>query len=156
MSGPMDTPISQASAEFNHLVLPQDTNALGTIFGGRIMEWIDIAAAIVATRYCRRVAVTASMDALDFISPVKLGDIVLLKASVNFVHKTSMEVGVRVEAEDPRTGARRHTSSAFLTFVALDDAGRPTVVPELSPKTPEEKRRFEDGKKRREDRLKRR
>jgi acyl-CoA hydrolase len=146
--------LSESSAEFNHLVLPQDTNALGTIFGGRIMEWMDIAASIVAMRHCRRVAVTVSMDALDFIAPVKLGDIVILKASVNFVHKTSMEIGVRVEAENPRTGIRRHTSSAYLTFVALDDSGKPTPVPELECRTPDEKRRFDEGRRRREERLK--
>src|SRR5262245_11133718 len=144
----------ESSAEFNHLVLPQDTNALGTIFGGRIMEWIDIAASIVAMRHCRRVAVTASMDALDFIEPVKLGDIVILRASVNYVHKTSMEIGVRVEAENPRSGDCRHTSSAYLTFVALDDNGKPTLVPELKCRTAEEKRRFEEGRRRREARLK--
>ncbi len=146
--------VSESSAEFTHLVLPPDTNALGTIFGGRIMEWIDIGAAIVATRHCRGVAVTASMDALNFISPVKLGDIVILKASVNYSHKTSMEIGVRVEAEDPKTGFRRHTSSAYLTFVALDDKGTPTEVPPIHCNTPEEKRRFEEAKMRRAERLK--
>ncbi len=148
--------VSESSAEFNHLVLPQDTNALGSIFGGRVMEWVDIGAAIVATRHCRRVSVTASMDALNFISPIKLGDIVILKASVNYVHNTSMEIGVRVEAENPLTGTRQHTASAYLTFVALDEGGHPTEVPPLLCKTAEEKRRFEEGKKRREDRMKRR
>ncbi|MCC7343892.1 MAG: acyl-CoA thioesterase, partial [Deltaproteobacteria bacterium] len=83
-------PVSRSSAEFTHLVLPSDTNALGTIFGGRIMEWTDIAAAVVASRHCRKVAVTASMDALHFISPIRLGDIVILKAAVNFTATTSM------------------------------------------------------------------
>lgn len=146
-------PVSASAAEFTHLVLPPDTNALGTIFGGRIMEWVDIGAAIVASRHCRMVAVTASMDALHFISPIKLGDIVILKASINFTHKTSMEVGVRIESEDPKTGQRHHTASAYLTFVALDDSGVPTEVPLIKPETSEEKRRFEAGRRRREERL---
>lgn len=149
-------PISESRAEFTHLVLPQDTNAIGTIFGGRIMEWIDIAAAIVAQRHCRQVAVTASIDELHFLGPVRLGEIVILKASVNFVHKTSMEVGVRVEAEDPKSGRRRKTSTAFLTFVALDDGGKPTPVPPLLLETDEDKRRNQEGQKRQEARSLRR
>lgn len=149
-------PVSASAAEFNHLVLPPDTNALGTIFGGRIVEWIDIAAAIVASRHCRRTAVTASIDELHFLAPVKLGEIVILKASVNYVHKSSMEIGVRVESEDPKTGERKKTSTAFLTFVALDDDGRPTTVPELLLETKEDKRRFAQGQKRQQGRMKRR
>jgi acyl-CoA hydrolase len=118
------------------------------------MEWIDIAGAVVATRHCRRVAVTASVDALHFISPLRLGDIVILKAAVNYVHNTSMEIGVRIEAEDPRTGDRRHTVSAYSTFVAIDESGRPTPVPALACNSSEEKRRFEDGQQRREERMK--
>jgi acyl-CoA hydrolase len=139
--------------EFTHLVLPQDTNALGTIFGGRVMEWIDIAGAVVASRHCRMVAVTASMDDLHFISPIKLADIVILKASVNYTHKTSMEIGVRVEAEDPKSGDRRHTASAYLTFVALDEKGKPTEVPPVQPETADEKRRYKEAEKRREIRI---
>lgn len=149
-------PVSESRAEFTHLVLPQDTNALGTIFGGRIMEWIDIAAAIVAQRHCRQVAVTASIDELHFLSPVRLGEIVILKASVNFVRHTSMEVGVRVEAEDPKTGERRKTSTAFGTFVALDDQGRPTPAPPLLLETDDDKRRYREGQKRHEARKLRR
>jgi len=145
--------VSESAAEFHHLVLPPDINAMGTIFGGRIMEWIDKAAAIVAMRHCRCVAVTASMDALNFYSPVNLGDIVVMKVSLNYVHRSSMEIGVRVEAEDPKTGLRRHTSSAYLTFVALDDNKKPVAVPELALNTPEAKRRFEEGRQRREARL---
>ncbi len=146
--------VSESAAEFQYLVLPPDINAMGTIFGGRIMEWIDKAAAIVAMRHCRTIAVTASMDALNFYSPVDLGDIVVLKVSVNYVHRSSMEIGVRVEAEEPKTGLRRHTSSAYLTFVALDENRKPTPVPELAMNTTEAKRRCEEGKKRREARLK--
>lgn len=149
-------PVSASSAEFTHLVLPPDTNALGTIFGGRIMEWVDIAASIVASRHCRQVVVTASMDALHFLAPVKVGDIVILKAAVNFAHRTSMEIGVRVESENPLTGERRHTSSAYLTFVGLDQQGKPAEVPPVLPETEEEKRRFAAGQIRYQERQKRR
>ncbi len=148
-------PVSASTAEFNHLVLPSDTNALGTIFGGRIMEWIDIAAAIVASRHCRKVAVTVSIDELHFLSPVKLGDIVILKASINYTHKTSMEIGVHVEAEDPLSGARRKTSTAYLTFVALDEQGKPTAVPAVIPENETEKRRFQEGQNRYSERMQR-
>jgi len=146
-------PVSASASEFNHWVLPSDTNALGTIFGGRIMEWVDLGAAIVASRHCRKVCVTASMDTLDFISPVHLGDIVILKASVNYTHRTSMEIGVRIEAENSLTGVRRHTASAYLTFVALDEKGRPTEVIPVLPETEEEERRYSAGQTRREQRL---
>jgi len=146
-------PVSASAAEFTHLVLPSDTNAMGSIFGGRIMEWTDIGAAIVASRHCRKVAVTASMDALHFISPIRLGDIVILKASVNVTHRTSMEIGVRIESENPLSGERKHTASAYLTFVALDESGCPTEVPPVIPETPEEKRRFQEGQRRREERM---
>jgi len=146
-------PVSNSSADFTHLVLPPDTNALGTIFGGRIMEWVDIAAAIVASRHCRTIAVTASIDALHFIAPVRLGDIVILKSSVNYAHRTSMEIGVRVEAENPKTGERLHTSSAYLTFVALSDDMRPTEVPPLLCETDEDHRRFKEGQKRQKERI---
>ena len=149
-------PVSESSAEFTHLVLPPDTNALGTIFGGRIMEWVDIAASIVAGRHCRQVVVTASMDALHFLAPVKLGDIVILKATVNFTRRTSLEIGVHVESENPLTGERRHTSSAYLTFVALGADGKPTEVPAVQPVTEEEKRRYTAAKARSEERLKKR
>ncbi len=135
------------------LVLPSDTNALGTIFGGTVMSWIDIAAAIAAQRHARKVTVTASMDAMSFLAPVKLGHVVHVRAIVNYAGRTSMEVGVRVDSENPRTGETKHTSSAYLTFVALDDQGNPAPVPPVLPGTPEEKRRFEEAKKRREHRM---
>lgn len=147
-------PVSASSGEFMHLVQPPDTNILGTIFGGRIMEWIDIAAAIVSFRHCRMTTVTASMDNLHFISPVNLGDIVILKASVNYTHNTSMEIGVRVEAEDRLTGQRRHTASAYLTFVAVDEQKHPAKVPSLICESDEDKRRFTEAKLRREARIK--
>lgn len=147
-------PVSESAAEFNHLVLPPDINALGTIFGGRIMEWVDLAASIVAMRHCRKVCVTASIDALNFISPVRVGDIVIIKTSVNFTARTSMEIGARVESENPMTGERCHTASAYLTFVALDDVKKPTEVPAVLPQTETEKRRYDAAKSRREERLK--
>jgi acyl-CoA hydrolase len=148
--------ISADEVVMTEIVLPSHTNSLGTIFGGVIMSWIDIAGAIAAGRHCRKTVVTASIDDLAFISGVKQGWFVELRARVNYTSRTSMEVGVRVDAEDPKTGTWHHTSSAYLTFVALDENGQPTPVPPLVPKTAEEKRRFDQAIKRRELRLKRR
>jgi acyl-CoA hydrolase len=139
--------------QMTEFVLPSDTNALGTIFGGKIMSWIDIAAAIAATRHARRIVVTASLDALHFMAPVKVGHFVTLRAMVNSAFKTSMEVGVRIDSENPLTGEITHTATAYTTFVALDDHGRPTLVPPVIPETPDEKRRYEESKKRRESRM---
>jgi acyl-CoA hydrolase len=135
------------------IVLPSDANALGTIFGGKIMSWIDIAGAIAAGRHARRVVVTASIDALHFLAPVKVGHVVHIRASVNYAGKTSMEVGVRVDSENLVSGEINHTARAYTTFVALDDHGRPTPVPPLIPETPDEKRRLEQAKLRREARM---
>lgn len=120
------------------------------------MSWIDIAGAIAAQRYCRKTVVTANIDDLAFISAVKKGWVVQLRARVNYTHKTSMEIGVRVDAEDPKTGNWHHTSSAYLTFVALDEFGRPTPVEPLEPDSEEGMRRKEEAEKRRELRLQRR
>ncbi|MBK9322631.1 MAG: acyl-CoA thioesterase [Bdellovibrionaceae bacterium] len=138
------------------LVLPTHTNALGSIFGGTIMSWIDVAAAIAAQRHSGKDVVTASIDTLNFIAPVYKGWVVNLKASVNFTSRTSMEVGVRVDAENPRTGEVFHTASAYTTFVALGSNGKPTLVPALQLETDVEKRRFQEAKDRREQRLKNR
>ncbi|PIS11541.1 MAG: acyl-CoA thioesterase [Bdellovibrio sp. CG10_big_fil_rev_8_21_14_0_10_47_8] len=135
------------------LVLPSHTNALDTIFGGVIMSWIDICAAIAAQRHSRKVVVTASMDQMSFVAPVKKGWVVNLRARVNFVAKTSMEVGVRVDAENPKTGETFHTATAYLTFVALGDDGKPSSVPPLVTDTPEDKRRFQEAESRRQIRL---
>ncbi|MFT7583300.1 MAG: acyl-CoA hydrolase [Myxococcota bacterium] len=137
----------------NQLVLPTHTNALGTIFGGQVMAWIDICAAMTAMRHARNSVVTASMDALDFIAPIRLGDLVTLRAMVNYVGRTSMEVGVRVEAEDPRTGVRAHTSSAYLTFVAIDEDGAAVPVRRLELQTDTERLRHAEAKARRTQRL---
>jgi acyl-CoA hydrolase len=123
------------------VMMPQDANPAGNVHGGNIMKLIDTAAGVVAGRHARRNTVTASIDSLEFHSPVFVGDLLFLKASVNMVGNTSMEIGVRAEAENPLTGEVRHTASAYLTFVALDDSGRPTPVPGLIPETEEEKRR---------------
>ena len=145
--------VSDSSVEATHLVLPSDANALGTIFGGKLMSWIDLAAAIAASRHSHNVCVTASMDRLDFHHPIRIGDIVNLKASVNFTGRTSMEVGVRVEAEDPHTGKRTRAATSYLTFVSLDEAGRPVPVPKVVPDTPDEQRRYEAAQVRRAQRL---
>lgn len=146
-------PPSQSFVKMTELVLPSHTNVLGTSFGGTVMSWIDVAAAIAAGKHARRVVVTASIDALHFIAPIRLGDYVHIQAIVNFTSRTSMEVGVRVDSEDPRTGKMKHNVSAYTTFVALDQKGNPTPVPPLLPETDDEKRRYEEAKKRRENRI---
>ncbi len=135
------------------LVLPNDANTLGNILGGKVMHLVDIAAAIAAHRHCRRQVVTASMDRIDFLHPVKVGELIILKASVNFAARTSMEVGVKVMSEDLKTGVQRQTASAYSTFVALDEAGRPVPVPAPLPENDEDRRRFAEGEARRRIRL---
>ncbi len=146
-------PVSHSVVQMTELVLPSHTNALGTIFGGVIMSWVDIAAAICAQRHSSQPVVTASIDALDFVAPVHLGWVVNLRASLNYAGKTSMEVGVRVEAENPITGEKFHTASAYLTFVAIGSDGKPRTVFPVIPETTDEKRRFEAAQKRRTLRL---
>ncbi len=135
------------------LVLPQHTNAIGSIFGGVVMSWIDIAGAISAGKYSRHSVVTASIDALHFIAPIKLGHVVELKAMVNATGKSSMEVGVRVDSENLITGERFHNVSAYLTFVALGSDGKPAPVPPLKPTTEIEIRRNKAAIKRRASRV---
>lgn len=144
---------SSSQVVMTQLVLPTHTNALDTVFGGTVMSWIDIAAAIAAQRHSHKDVVTASIDQLNFIAPIRKGWVVNLKASVNFVSKTSMEIGVRVDAENPKTSEVFHTASAYLTFVALGSDGKPTLVPGLILSSEEEKRRFSDAEKRRAQRL---
>jgi acyl-CoA hydrolase len=138
------------------IVLPGFTNIHGTIFGGMLMQWIDIAAAVSAGRHAGGPVVTASMDRLHFITPVNLGEVVTLQAQVNFAARTSMEVGVRVFAEGGPDVGRRQATRAYLTFVAVDEAGRPRAVPRLVPQTIEEKRRFREAGRRRAVRLRER
>jgi acyl-CoA hydrolase len=150
---PAGKPVSESRAEMTEVVLPNDANPLGKILGGRVMHLMDIAAAIAAHRHSNSYVVTASVDYVDFRSPIRVGDLIILKSSVNRVFRTSMEVGVKVFSEDVRTGERRHTSSAYLTFVAIDEQMRPKVVPPVIPETAEDRRRYEEAEGRRKIRL---
>ncbi|MEO8666137.1 MAG: acyl-CoA thioesterase [Ignavibacteria bacterium] len=146
--------VKESEVVMIELVLPNDTNIHGNLLGGRLMHWIDISAALAASRHCNRVAVTAAMDNLNFHHAIHLGNIVRLKASVNRAFNTSMEVGVRVEVEEIRTGNISHSNSAYLTFVSIDDVTKkPMKVPELIPETEEEKRRYDQALLRRTQRL---
>ena len=136
----------------HELVLPNDTNILGNILGGRVMHFIDICAAMSAYKHARSAVVTASIDHLNFLSPAKKGDILILKSSVNYVSNTSMEIGVRVESEDTMTGVVKHTASAHLTFVSLDSNSKPKKVDKIVPETEIEKERYNSAKKRVENR----
>ena len=151
----MKTP-SASLVEMTEVVLPNDTNQLGNLLGGRLMHWVDIAAALSAQRHSHRIAVTASIDEMTFLMPVKLGQVVRLRASVNRAFHTSMEVGVHADVEDFKTGDIRHVSTAYLTFVAIDEFGHVVKVPEIVPETAEEKRRYEGAAERREHRLQKR
>lgn len=139
---------SESSVEMREMVMPNHTNPQNTVFGGTVMSWIDIAAAMVAARHCGRPVVTAHIDDIDFIAPIKMGYHVLIQASLNYVGRTSMIVGVKVTSENPYTGEVRTTTKAYLTFVALDDLGRPVEVPGLKPETDDEMRRYENAKTR--------
>ena len=139
--------------EMTEIVLPSHTNQLGNIFGGQLMAWIDIAGSIAAARHAKTVCVTASIDGLYFIEPVKLGQHVVIRASVNWTGRTSMEVGARLEREDPHTGERALVATAYMTFVAIDGNGKPQPVPALLPETPDEIRRVHEAELRRKSRL---
>jgi acyl-CoA hydrolase len=145
--------VEESHVEMVEMVLPNDTNRLGNLLGGRLMHWIDIAAAIAASRHTNRVCVTASVDELNFLDPIKQGEVVTLQASVNRVFTTSMEVGVRITKENLLTGERKHANSAYLTFVSIDDEGKPVPAPPIKPVTKEEKRRYADAGRRRQLRL---
>jgi acyl-CoA hydrolase len=134
-------------------MMPQHANNLGHVFGGVVLAMMDKAAAVAAIRHARMTCVTASIDRVDFREPIHVGDLVVMKASVNYVGRSSMEVGVRVEAEDLLSGRRRHTNSCYLTFVAVDRDGRPVEVAGLVPESPEEIRRFNAAAERRRRRL---
>ena len=143
-------PVADSQSERSEIIFPGDTNALGNLFGGRLMQFIDLTGAMAASRHARAVTVTASMDHLDFVAPVKVGDLLILKASVNRAFRTSMEVGVKCMVEDIREQKLRHVSSAYLTFVAMDADGKLIPVPQVVPETKHQKRRFEDAGRRRE------
>jgi uncharacterized protein (TIGR00369 family) len=140
--------VGETRVEMAQVMFPVDANQAGNVHGGTIMKLIDTAAGIVAVRHCRSNVVTASMDRLDFHQPVYIGELVVLRASINYVGKTSMEIGVRVDAENLMTGEVRHTNSAYLTMVALDEDRRPAPVQALVAETEDELRRLEEGKKR--------
>lgn len=144
----------ESAVEMTQLVLPGDANILGGVFGGTVMAWVDIAGAIAARRHSRCTSVTASVDAMHFIAPILVGHIVNIKASVNWTGRTSMEVGVRVNGEDPETGEHYHTLTAYLTYVAIDKKRQPMPVPPIIPETADEKRRYNNAAKRRAARLK--
>jgi acyl-CoA hydrolase len=146
-------PVRESRHETSEIMMPQHANNLGNVFGGVVLSMIDRAAAVSAIRHARRPCVTVSIDRVDFREPIHVGDLVVMYSSVNFAGRTSMEVGVRVEAEDLISGARRHTNSAYLTFVAIDRSGRPVEVPALRPETPIEERRYHAAQERRRVRL---
>ncbi len=141
------------ATEMTWIVMPGDCNALGTVFGGQVCSWIDVCAAVAAQRFARTNVVTAAIDSLQFSAPIRHGKIAVLRAMVNWAGRTSLEVGVRVEEEDPMTGARTHTSSAYLTFVSVDEHLQPKPVPRLVPETDEDARRAREAEARRADRL---
>ena len=145
--------VRETQHETSEIMMPQHANNLGHVFGGVILSMMDRTSAVAAIRHARNDCVTVSVDRVDFREPIHLGDLVIMKASVNFVGRTSMEVGVRIEAENLRTGERRHTNSCYLTFVAIDAQGRPVEVPSLLPETDEERRRHAAARERRRRRL---
>jgi acyl-CoA hydrolase len=145
--------VSESQHETSELMMPEHANNMGHVFGGVILSMMDKCAAICAFRHSRAAVVTASIDRVDFREPIHLGDLVVMKASVNYAGRTSMEIGVRVEAEELITGRRRHTNSCYLTFVAVDRNGRPIEVPDLVPETPDEKRRYGAAQERRQRRI---
>ena len=150
-SGDMRSPDESAS-EISELMMPGDVNNLGNVFGGVVLSMVDRAAAVTAMRHARQPCVTVAIDQVDFKEPIYTGEFVTCSARVNYVGRTSMEIGVRVVAEHPITGRRRNTNDCFLTFVAIDENSRPARVPGLKLITDEDRQRFEDGKRRRENR----
>jgi len=145
--------IGESRIVMTELVLPHHTNQLGNLLGGQLMHWIDICAALSAAKNSQRVCVTASVDRIDFLHPIKLGNAVMLIASVNRVFNSSMEVGVKVFAESLIEGKKVHSNTAFLTFVSVDENGNPVKAIEAVPETDDEKRRYEEALQRREKRL---
>lgn len=145
--------VKESISEYSELALPNDANGLGNLLGGKIMHLVDLAGAIAAMKHCRNPVVTASVDHMDFIHPVHIGQLVRLRASVNRAFRSSMEVGVKVWVEDLVRGEERHVSSAYLTFVAISKDGHGVPVPAVIPETTDEKRRYENAGARREYRL---
>jgi len=142
--------VADSQSEMTEIVLPNDANTLGNLLGGRLMHFIDLTGAMAAFRHSRTHVITAAMDHIDFIQPVHVGDLLILKSRVNRAFTTSMEVGVKVWVEHPQTGMLLHVASAYLVFVAIDQSGRRVQVPELKPVTADEQRRYEGALRRRE------
>ena len=151
---PPQKKVSDSIITMTELVLPNHTNQLGNLLGGQLMQWIDICAALCASKHNQRICVTASVDRIDFHHPIKLGDVVTLVASVNRVFNTSMEIGVKAYAETFTEGKKVHTNTAYLTFVGVDESGKPVKAIEAVPEKEDEKRRYEEALQRRESRLK--
>ncbi|MCZ2073567.1 MAG: acyl-CoA thioesterase [Bryobacteraceae bacterium] len=149
-------PVRESVSECSEIALPNDANPLGHLLGGRVMHLVDLAGAIAATRHSRLAVVTAAIDYMTFLHPIHIGQLITLRSSVNRVFRTSMEVGVKVFVEDLGTGEVRHTSSAYLTFVAIDAAGQRIPVRPVIPETAEEIRRYEEAGRRRQHRLEQR
>ena len=152
----MKKKVSESQMIMTELVLPHHTNQLGNLLGGQLMHWIDICAAMSAAKHSQRVCVTASVDSIDFLHPIKLGEAVTLIASVNRVFNTSMEVGIKVYAQSFKVGEKVHSNTAFLTFVSVDDEGKPVKTFEAIPETEDEKRRYNEAFERRQNRLRNR
>jgi len=152
---PDKTDVRDSEVVLHHFMMPEHANPLGNVHGGIIMKLVDEAGGLCAMRHAQRPAVTIAIDSMTFHSPVHVGDLVMLSASVNYVGRTSMEVGVRVVAENPITGEQTHTNSAYLVYVALDERGKPTAVPRLVLETDEERRRWNAAKERQTQRLSR-
>ncbi|HEY9140165.1 MAG TPA: acyl-CoA thioesterase [Bryobacteraceae bacterium] len=146
-------PVRESASEYSELALPIDANGWGHVLGGKVMHLVDLAGAMAAMRHARRGVVTAAVDSLHFLHPVNIGELVMLRSAVNRAFRSSMEVGVRVVTENLLTGAQRHTCSAYLTFVAMDENGVPAAVPPVIPETEVEQRRFREAGERREYRL---
>jgi acyl-CoA hydrolase len=146
---PPPKPVAESRVKMTELVLPNDTNHMGNILGGRVMHLIDLAAAMSAMRHCRRVVNTVHVDKITFENPIPEGHMVILEAQVNHVGRTSLEVGVRVYSENPLTGEVKDTSNAYLTFVALDELRKPVTIPPLRLETDDDRRRFEEAAARR-------
>jgi len=149
-------PVSESVSEYAELALPNDANGLGNLLGGKVMHLVDLAAAMAAMRHARRPVVTASVDSMNFLHPVHISELMILRSSVNRVFRSSMEVGVKVETENLMTGERVHTCSAYLTFVAFGGDRQATPIPPVIPETEDEKRRYREAGERREYRLARR
>ncbi len=147
--------VKDSQVVMHELILPNDTNNLNTVFGGKVMQYMDLCAAMSAYKFARTAVVTASVDRLDFLAPASVGDMLILKSSVNYTHNSSMEIGVRIDAENVKTGERRHTATAYLTFVSLDENGKPQSTSNIIPESEDEKRRYEEGKVRHAQRVQR-